>query len=249
MFEKELQTAIRAAYAAGEIILEGYTHKNKIDIKENQSQVTEVDKKSEEAIIKILEEESGYEILSEETRNEVSGSDYWAVDPLDGTTNFIRRIPIFSVSIALIIKGEPVVGVVFNPYTKELYTASKGSGAYCNDEKISVSDEESVIFANSGYGEEHRVKFSKIVYEGRKYYIRKLGSTAYELAIIAKGGGDGFAAWGDKLWDHAAGILLVRDAGGIVTDWNGNDWETDEDHVLASNQKIYSPLLVIVKNL
>ena len=246
-YQSDLNLAINAAKKAGQIILAGYSSKNIIDVKANKSQVTEIDKNSEHAIIQVLESGSKYKILAEETRSTmVSENAFWAVDPLDGTTNFIRRIPLCGVSIALVSNSQPVVGVMFNPITNELFTAEKGKGAFLNGEKISCSDESSIIFANSGYNLEHKEKFAQIVGSSIDYSIRKFGTTAYELATIAKGGGDGFVAWGDELWDHAAGILLVREAGGIVTDWQGNEWSSDTNYVLASNKAIREDLQAIV---
>lgn len=246
----DLQLAIKAARKAGEIIFSGYTTINIVDIKENQSQVTEIDKKSEDVIIQILEEGSRYKILAEETRNELSGENtYWAVDPLDGTTNFIRRISLCAVSIALIKDNEPIIGVVFNPITNELFYAEKNIGAYLNEDKISCSHESGILFANSGYSMENKIKFSQVVNLTTNYSIRKFGTTAYELATVAKGGGDAFVAWGDEIWDHAAGVILVREAGGIVTDWKGEQWRVPSNYVLASNMNMHSRLLEITKPL
>lgn len=250
MYDNELQVAIKAARKAGEIILAGYTVENKIDIKENKSQVTEVDKNSEAEIIKILESESTHKILAEETRKELENeTTYWAVDPLDGTTNFIRRIPLLGVSIALIHEGNPVVGVMFNPITNDFFVAAQGQGATLNEQKIHCSTESSVVFATSGYGEDQKRKIAQFVVASSQFTSRKLGTTAFELSCLAKGAGDGFVAWGDELWDHAAGIILVREAGGKVTDWEGNDWRHPSNHVIASNGIMHDQLLGIVKTL
>ncbi len=244
----DLETAIKAAKIAGEIIHEGFHTALKVKEKQNKSFVTEVDTNSEEKIIQILEEESAYPILSEETRSSLKDQDvYWTADPLDGTTNFIRGINIFCVSIALIKNRQPVTGVIYNPITEELFTGEKNKGGFLNGEKISISDKESVIFVNTGYLPLHKEKYIQVVSKTAiQFFQRKLGSTAYELALLAKGSADGFICWGDELWDHAAGILLVREAGGIVTDWQGNEWSSDNNYVLAGNPKTHSKILQVI---
>ncbi len=245
--KENLLLAIEAAKNAGQIILQGYSAQNTIDIKENKSQVTEIDKNSEKVIIQTLEAGSNYKILAEETRSEIGEEAiYWAVDPLDGTTNFIRRIPLCGVSIALIKDGQPVIGVMFNPILNELFTAIKGEGAFLNEAKISCSEESGIVFANSGYNSEHKEKFAQIVAATTNYSVRKFGSTAYELACVARGSADAFVAWGDELWDHAAGILLVQEAGGIVNDWNKKEWSSHSNYVCASNKVIQDDLQVII---
>lgn len=247
MMNSNLQIAIEAARAAGKIIMEGYATQNSVDVKENKSQVTETDKNSEKDIIQILEAKSKFPILAEETRNIPSNTDsYWVVDPLDGTTNFIRRIPLCAVSIALIENNTPTVGVIFNPITGEMFYAQKGGGAFLDGERIYCSKESGILFANSGYDKKHKDAFAQVVIATTDYSIRKFGTTAYELATVARGGADAFVAWGDELWDHAAGILLVRESGGIVTNWKNEEWNTSSKFVLAGNKQMQAGLVSIV---
>lgn len=245
-----LQLAINAAHAAGEIIQEGFEQVHSVSEKENKSLVTEIDTAAEDAILKILGD--SHPVLAEETANTLKNeSIYWAVDPLDGTTNFIRHIPFFAVSIALIKDNSPILGVIFNPITNELYTSEMGKGARLNNNKIKVSEEKSVVCVNTGYAAENNKKYAEVNAKvaNENYTIRKMGSTACELAMIARGAADGFICWGDALWDHAAGILLVREAGGNVTDWKGTHWNTDTDYVLAANKTLHPQLLKITTEL
>lgn len=160
----DLELAVNTAKKASEIVRLGFDKIHQISEKDNKSIVTEVDKNSEEAIISALEKDSKYPILSEETRSTISGaSSYWAVDPLDGTTNFSRQIPFCAVSIALIRDNEVVIGVVFNPFTNELFYAEKGQGAFLNDGKITVSEKSDLLFANTGYNVEHKEKYIQVV--------------------------------------------------------------------------------------
>lgn len=241
----DLELAITAAKNAGEIVKKGFESVNQIDAKLDKGFVTEIDKESELTILNILELGSSHYIMSEETRSGVSNHDtYWTVDPLDGTTNFIQRIPLIGISIALIKNKIPVIGVIYNPLTRELFYGEETKGAYLNDQKINVSDKSAIVFANHGYSLENQQKYLQVVTTlVGKYSIRKFGSTAYELATVARGAVDGFAAWGDELWDHAAGILLVREAGGIVTDWKNNEWTTDTNYVFAGNSQLHKALL------
>ncbi|MGE5041401.1 MAG: inositol monophosphatase family protein [Candidatus Levyibacteriota bacterium] len=245
-----LQLAITAAKAAGEIISQGYSSEHTIEVKTNQSIVTEVDKASEETIIKIIEENSEFPILSEETRSSISDEEtYWAIDPLDGTTNFARKIPFFAISIALISHKKPIVGVIFNPALQELYSSEEGKGTFFNGKKVKAGTEKSLVFVNTGYNKEHKETYAKInAAVSPNFTIRKMGSTACELAIMARGSADGFICWGDELWDHAAGILLVREAGGMVTDWKGDNWTTDTNYVLAGNKTIHPHLLKAISS-
>lgn len=246
---KILEIAIAAAKKAGQIISDGYKTENIVEIKENKSQVTEVDKNAEKAIIDILEGSTDYQILAEETRQEINNKTaYWTVDPLDGTSNFIRRIPFCAVSIALIENNQPKLAVIYNPILGELYTAVHQEGAFLNGSKISCSEESGLIFVNNGYLKEHKDKFAQMIQITKQYSVRKFGATAYELASVACGKVDAFIAWGDELWDHSAGILLVREARGIVTDWKGNEWDCETNYVFASNRAIREGLQPIVKS-
>lgn len=245
---ENLQIAITASKTAGEIIANGFSQKHSIEIKSNQSIVTEIDKASEEVIIKIIEENSKYPILSEETRSHIENAEtYWAIDPLDGTTNFARKIPFFAVSIALISHKKPILGVIYNPALQDLYAAEEGKGLFVNGQNSKIGNDSNLVFVNTGYSKEHKAKYAQInTLVAPDYTIRKMGSTAIELAMVVSGSADGFICWGDELWDHAAGILMVQEAGGIVTDWKGNAWTTDTNYVLAGNKTTHADLFNLI---
>lgn len=245
-----LELAILAAQKAGKIINEGYKKNIKVSVKENNSLVTEIDIASENAIIDTLS--STYPILSEESKTTIADNEeiYWAVDPLDGTTDFVRRIPLFCVSIALIKKGSPVIGVILNPISQELYQSEQDKGSFLNGQRIYVGTDANLIFINSGYGLESKIRsaehFKRLIPE---YWFRQFGSTAYELANVAEGKVDAFICHGDQLWDHAAGISILREAGGVVTDWKGNEWTTKENFVFAANSQAHKRILPLISDL
>jgi myo-inositol-1(or 4)-monophosphatase len=187
--------------------------------------VTEIDKQSEEMIIEgIMQRYPGHRILAEETGLGGGQSDYlWIIDPLDGTTNYAQGLPIFAISIALEYQGETVLGVVYAPVLEQMFTAIKGHGAYLNDVRLQVSSKtemiESVLATGFPYDiAEHPVNninyFNEIVVKARA--VRRMGAAAYDLACVAAGKFDGF--WELRLspWDVAAGILMVREAGGQI---------------------------------
>ncbi len=246
----DLKLAVRAAEKAAELIRERYNKDYSIRVKEDKSLVTEVDIAAEKIIIDTLS--STYPILSEETNSSIEPSKdtYWAVDPLDGTTDFIRQIPIFCVSIALIKKNKPTIGVILNPVTKELFYSEQNKGAFLNGKRINVGSKTKLAFINSGYGLENKMRsvevLKKIIPE---FWFRHFGSTAYELATVASGKVDAFICYGDQLWDHAAGISILKEAGGIVTDWKGNEWTTKIKYVLAANPNAYKKIQPLISNL
>lgn len=254
MNSKELDIMIKAARYAGKILMKYYgktTPKEKLD----KSIITEADIKSEEKIRSILQKYyPEYSILGEELGYKQTTSDFvWAVDPLDGTTNFSMKIPLFSVSIALAYKGNSIKGVVYCPFTDEIFYAEKGKGAFLNGEKIKVSenndikksfitfchgnDKESIILAMNF------LKKFKLINEK----IRQLGSAAIELCYVASGRCEGYMIPGPKPWDIAAGIIIVEEAGGKVTNFNGKSIDIYTKTLLATNGKIHQELLKMLK--
>ena len=251
----ELQTAIKAAQAAGAITLEKFGELSQSDIKGKDFKdfVTEVDKACEAAISSIITESFPDDSMLCEEGTVVKGSSgrTWIVDPLDGTLNFIHSIPVFSISIALKdSNNELYTGVVFQPVLQELFTAERGCGAYLNGKKISVSDrseKESFLIATGiPFTEYHYIDsyfgvLKEIIHDCAG--IRRAGSAAIDLAYTACGRFDGF--WEYKLhpWDYSAGVLLVREAGGTVTDFTGDADVFQRNSIIAGN-KISHPLLL-----
>ncbi|MDO8657229.1 MAG: inositol monophosphatase [Candidatus Levybacteria bacterium] len=269
-FSSDLQLAIEAAKKAGEIIKAGYGNIQKIDNKDNGTIVTNVDKESEKAIINILQKKSNYAIYSEEIGN-IKGKDgLWVIDPIDGTTNFARGIPLFCVSIALMkttgtdsgqarmtrehTRPEIELGVIYNPVLDDLYFSEKEKGTYLNKKRIYVSKQQnlqrSVVFINSGYSLEDKDRYAQVTKKlVPSCTIRKFGTTALELCFVAKGSADAFMSSGDELYDYAAGLIIVEEAGGKITDWKENEWDNSNSFILASNGKIHRELLQNLQNI
>ena len=244
----QLRLGLRAATAAGDIIRAAFGTTQTIKSKGINDIVTETDKKAEDAIVKILQEESSYKILTEESGDIDGSSDgCWVIDPLDGTGNFSRGFPLFSVSIALVKNDALQIGVVFNPITNELFWAEKGAGAYKNGEPIHVSGKSktAILALDCGYAPEHGAAYAQAtgILE-QDYLLRRIGGCALEVCYVACGIFDGYVDYGDMLWDYAGGLCIVEEAGGKVTDWKGNPLKLDhEQHVLATNGTIHHSLI------
>ena len=187
-----------------------------------------------------------------EERGAVEGDDAqhrWIVDPLDGTTNFLHGIPIFSVSIALERQGQLVAGVIYNPAMDELYTAERGGGAFLNDRRLRVSGRTKLTDAVIGTGVPHlgRGHHGQYLIELRNVMgevagVRRMGSAALDLAYVAAGRMDGFWEVGLSPWDIAAGLLMMREAGGFVSDMKGGQAMFDDQTVVAGNEAIHRAL-------
>lgn len=249
----DLKLAIQAVEKAAQIVKEGFGKVTQFVEKEGKGIVTEIDHKSEETIIKILQQGSNCPILAEESGQiGETGDTFWVIDPLDGTTNFSRGIPIFCVSVALIKNRSVVLGVTLNPLTGDVYFAEKGKNAFLNGEKIRVSgrSDKLVIALNKGYSREADRKYIKVTEVlSPAATLRRLGSTALELTWAAQGLIEGFLDFGDELWDYAAGSLLISEAGGKVTDWKGQDWGIDSKYILATNGLVHDEIKGSIENL
>jgi myo-inositol-1(or 4)-monophosphatase len=253
---KDLQIALKAARAASKIIIENYGKSKDSSVKGNaKGLVTTTDLAAEKAILEILSSKSSYEIISEESGSlQKSGELKWVVDPLDGTNNFARSIPLFAVSIGLMDGNESLLGVIIDPINKKEYYAIKGGGAFCNGKKIIHpkfdTDYIPMLFLNHGYPEVDRAKFKELSKRlASDFNILKLGTTAVELCYIASGSVDGFICSGDELWDFAAGIVIAQETGCIFTDWQGNPWDGKSNHLLISKPEIHSKLVELIRDL
>ena len=257
-------TLIRATEAgAGELqrFFNGpFTISNKEGI---NNLVTEADHAAEKAIIDIITEDfPEHNILSEEAgevliigRKQGVDSEYkWIIDPIDGTVNFANGIPICCVSIGLEHNGKIIMGAVYNPNMNEFFVAEKGEGATLNDKKIHVSDKTEVIKSCLVTGFPYTYLdepngplqiFETFIRQG--IAIRRLGSAAIDLCWVAAGRFDGFYEHKLHAWDSAAGFLMVEEAGGKVTDFEGNYYSPYQPHLLATNGKIHEELLKYVK--
>jgi myo-inositol-1(or 4)-monophosphatase len=245
-----LDVAVETAREAGAILLEEFARPVKISYKGEVDIVTQADKRSEQAIVSRLRNHfPKHAIVAEEGGGSESGSPFrWHVDPLDGTTNFAHGYPCFAVSLGLEEEGEPIVGVIYQPVSGELFTAVKGEGAYLNQKKIEVSriDTLSTSLLCTGFPSVKRSQNLNIHYYWdftlRSHGVRRDGSAAMDLAAVACGRFEGFWEFGLHTWDTAAGILLVREAGGRVTQFNGQPYQLGDRELLASNGRVHSEM-------
>jgi len=250
-----LNVMVQAATKAGRSLARdfGEVQNLQVSLKGPGDYVSQADRKAEEIIhAELARARPGYAFLMEE-RGEVAGEDgqhRWLVDPLDGTTNFLHGIPVFSVSIALERQGQLVAGVIFNPAMDELYTAERGGGAFLNDRRMRVAARSRLSDAVIGTGIPHlgRGHHGQALIDlknvmGEAAGIRRLGSAALDLAYVAAGRMDGF--WEDYLspWDVAAGILMVREAGGFASDRAGGQDIYASGSIVAGNEAIHRALL------
>ena len=244
---------LEATMEAGKIILQYFNGAFKIDHKEGiNNLVTEVDKLAESRIIEIISAAFPlHTIISEEVGELIQVSDYqWIIDPIDGTVNFAHGVPICCVSIGLIYNGTLVLGAVYNPMMDELFFAQKGRGATLNGQPIKVSSKSDfkTAFLVTGFpynwpdGAEHPIKvFEKLVLEGLP--VRRLGSAAIDLCWVACGRFDGFWEYNLQPWDVAAGYLIVEEAGGKITDFDGAAYNVFDKQTLATNGLIHDQML------
>jgi len=253
-----LNTAVKAARKAGSIINRASFDIDKLTIRKKRQNdfVSEVDEAAEEAIISVLRDAyPDHGILAEESGRTDTKSDYvWVIDPLDGTTNFLHGFPQYCVSIGLLHKGKPTQAVVYDTNRNELFTASKGVGAYLNDRRIRASRADKLEDALVGTGFPFRevghlddyLRMFKNVTKGTSG-IRRPGAAALDLAWVACGRIDAFWEIGLSPWDMAAGALLVREAGGLIGDLDGNEGFMDSGRVVATNSKLFSAFLQLLK--
>jgi myo-inositol-1(or 4)-monophosphatase len=252
-----LNTAVKAARKAGSIITRASFDLDKLTIRSKQQHdfVSEVDHAAEEAIIAVLHEAyPGHGFLGEESGYKDREAEYlWVIDPLDGTTNFLHGLPQYCVSIGLLHKGVPSQAVVFDPNRNELFTATRGVGAYLNDRRIRVSKTDKVENALIGTGfpfkqigdVDEYLRMLKNVMKA-SCGVRRPGAAALDLAWLACGRIDGFWERGLSPWDMAAGALLIREAGGLVADLDGGEAFLDKGHIVAANGKIFAALLKLL---
>jgi myo-inositol-1(or 4)-monophosphatase len=248
--------AIRAAKKAGQILQRRLGRVRNVDYKGAVNLVTEMDFLAEEVIVsEIRKEYPHHSFLAEEkVRQQVDSPFRWIIDPLDGTTNYAHGFPIFCVSIALEKEGEIILGVVYDPSRDELFVAEKGKGARLNGRRIRVSSTPKLSQSLLATGFPYDLRESPVNnfdhfrnFALRVHAVRRAGSAALDLCYVAAGRFDGF--WEMKLgpWDLAAGSLIVKEAGGKVTDFQGKPLGLHGSHVLASNGKFHREMIKILK--
>lgn len=245
--------ATRAARAAGRIMLRHLNQIDRLEVVEKQPHdfVSDVDHEAEAEIVRIIRSaHPGHAILAEE-RGAMAGDEHeWIIDPLDGTTNFLRGIPHFAIAIAFRHGGRLESAVVYDPLREELFTAARGRGAHLNDRRIRVSGRVGMSDAILGTGfpfrrrsliEHYLDTFRAMLSEVGD--IRRAGSAALDLAYVAAGRFDGFWEFGLAPWDLASGALLVQEAGGLVSDFGGGHGFLDSGNVVAATPKVLKPML------
>ncbi len=259
----ELEVAIKATIRASEIIAESYGNFKQLDFKSDIDVVTEVDFKCEKAITEILRKETpDYGIIAEEGTS-FPGEKVWIVDPLDGTINFAHSFPLFGPSIGLCRGDEVLVGVVADPIRQELFYATKGNGAFVNDlynkgepKQIHVSNvkkmKQSIVATGLPYNREgeyyQRMGRNLIALEKEIQSVRKLGMAALTMAYIGAGRLEGYIVSGAKSWDMAGGIAILEEAGGKITDYEGEPYSLKTSEWLASNAHLHQNFVDIYKN-
>jgi myo-inositol-1(or 4)-monophosphatase len=254
-----LNIAVKAARRAGSVINRASFDLDKLTIEQKGQNnfVSEVDRAAEQAIIQVLKEAyPQHSILAEESGLTESNSEYqWIIDPLDGTTNFLHGFPQYCISIALAVKGTVQHGVIFDPVRNELFTASKGAGAFLNDRRIRVSKTLNIKDALLGTGFPYRefAHFDRYLaifkdMTQKSAGIRRPGAAALDLAYVACGRFDGFWERGLSPWDVAAGGLMVQEAGGLISDFSGEGNWLHDGSVISGTPKVFAPMLAIIQS-
>ena len=237
----------------------GEVEKLQVSLKGPGDFVTASDKKVEKILIEELQKaRPNYSILSEEG-GEINNDDSfkWIIDPIDGTANFLHGIPHFGISVGLEHDKEIVSGIIFDPIKDEMFTAEKGNGSYLNNQRMRVSARlklKNCVIFTGGPSYEEKGRDKELALEEYKKIsskvlipIRKLGSASLDMAYVAAGRCDGFWQRNLNYWDIAAGIILVKEAGGFVTDFDGNDKYVENKTILATNSKINEEMIEVLK--
>ncbi|MBF6058817.1 MULTISPECIES: inositol monophosphatase family protein [Thiomicrorhabdus] len=250
--------ATQAALEAGEIIRHYQEHIDQLDIesKGKNDYVSQVDKQAENAIIQTIRKyHPNHAILAEESGRQGKENQgvEWIIDPLDGTTNFLHQFPQFSISIAVREKGKLQHAVIYDPMRDEMFTASRGQGAFLNNRRIRVSEQKDLDdsllatgfpYHDFSYIDSYLASFKSFMQQTAG--IRRAGSAALDLAYVACGRVDGFWEFNLKPWDIAAGVLLIKEAGGLATDFNGGENFLDSGNIMAANPKLYKQMAKVI---
>jgi myo-inositol-1(or 4)-monophosphatase len=245
--------AIRAARRAGEIMIRQINHLESLEVVEKSRNdfVSRVDQMAEDAIIEVIRDHyPDHAIIAEESGSSGDHAVQWIIDPLDGTTNYLHGFPVFAVSIAVMENGELQHGVVYDPLRQEIFSASRGQGAQLDGRRIRVSRQTTLKGALIATGfpyrmtEAHMDTYLKMLRQVmiETAGVRRPGSAALDLCYLAAGRVDGFWELGLQKWDVAAGALIIREAGGRVSDFNGTDGFLDSGNIVGGTPKVYAAL-------
>ena len=252
-----LSIAVKAARRAGSLINRATQDLDLITVERKgvSDYVSEVDRMAEQTIVEtLLEAYPEHAILAEEGGAQGQSDYLWIIDPLDGTTNFLHGFPQFAVSIGLQVKGVLNLAVIYDPTRNELFTATRGNGAHLNDRRLRVSKQtrlqESLIgtgfpYRDFTYLDDYLKMFRELL--PKTAGLRRPGCASLDLAYVAAGRYDGFWEAGLKPWDIAAGVLLIQEAGGLVTDFDGGENYMATGNVVGGNPKVFSQLLQVIQ--
>jgi myo-inositol-1(or 4)-monophosphatase len=258
VFQQIQQTGREAALVAGALLRQNFSRPQEVKLKGRHDPVTESDFQSQHLIIQTLTKTfPDYHLLAEEAgtpENRGSSDGCWIIDPLDGTVNFSHNFPVFAVSIAFQWQGELVYGVVYDPMREELFEAIRGQGARLNQQPIKVSRiddlDRALVATGFPYSVAERLentmrRFRRMV--ARAQGVRRPGSAAIDLCYVAAGRFDGF--WEEELkpWDTAAGVLIVQEAGGRISTFDGSAFDVSAQNVVASNVLLHDQILAVLK--
>ena len=251
---------VKACRKSAKILIRdfGEIEKLQVSVKGPGDFVTTSDKKVEKILIEELQKaRPKYSILSEEIGQIKNDKEFrWIIDPIDGTANFLHGVPHFAISIGLEKNEEIICGIVFDPIKDEMFVAEKGNGSFLNNQRMRVSSrsklKDCIVFTG---GPRQNAKGKELSIEEYKNFssivqipIRKMGSAALDMAYVAAGRGDGFWQRNLNYWDYAAGIVLVKEAGGFVTDFQGNNRYIENETILAANSKINGEMIKVLKH-
>ena len=251
---------VKACRKSAKILIRdfGEIEKLQVSVKGPGDFVTTSDKKVEKILIEELQKaRPKYSILSEEIGQIKNDKEFrWIIDPIDGTANFLHGVPHFAISIGLEKNEEIICGIVFDPIKDEMFVAEKGNGSFLNNQRMRVSSrsklKDCIVFTG---GPRQNAKGKELSIEEYKNFssivqipIRKMGSAALDMAYVAAGRCDGFWQRNLNYWDYAAGIILVREAGGFVTDFQGNNRYIENETILAANSKINEEMIKVLKH-
>ncbi len=246
-----MELATLAARAGGQVLLDRFQTRRAIHSKGFRDIVTDADVAAQEAIVTVLRQHfPEHGLLSEEGLSANQGCEWlWVIDPLDGTVNYSRRLPCFAVSVALVVQGEPMVGVVFDPVREQLFAAGRGAGATLNGELLHVSARHTLEAAVIGFDwardplrRSHLLACLNRVAPACGT-MRAVGSAVLALCYVATGALDGYFHLAIQPWDGAAASLIVREAGGLLTDLSGAEWRYTTPACVASNGLIHAAIL------
>ena len=250
-----IEVGIKAAREAGEFLLENADKQKEIIEKDDWTFVTDIDPQAEKIVVDIIQSAfPGHGILCEEESVTKSSGEYlWIIDPLDGTHNYIRGIPLYGVSIGIVYREDIVAGIIYLPVENALYVSEKGNGAFKNEKRIHVSDRKEISLCTLSYDSSIRydpvLKPKVLAALGKRVFnVRMFGASTTLLTLLAEGKLDISVEFDDKSWDFAAGLSLVKEAGGKFTDFHGTPATYKTKRYIASNGLVHDEVCEVIRS-